>query len=64
MSPPPLTAVVGAQARCDEQLLDRDRSALLAAQGAVSRRSTFLASDEEHIVLEHLHEHLPALALP
>jgi hypothetical protein len=26
--------------------------------------STLLASDEEQIVLEHLREHLPALALP
>jgi hypothetical protein len=66
---PPRRRAAGVRSRtapgpgCDEQLLDHDRPALLAAQGGVSRRSTLLASDEDHIVLEHLREHLPALGL-
>src|SRR6266487_639014 len=38
----------------DEQLLEHDRPAFLAAQGDVAGRLTLLAGDEDHITLQHL----------
>jgi hypothetical protein len=46
----------------DEQLLDHDRPAFLAAQGDVAGRLTLLAGDEDQIALQHLEYPLVAPA--
>src|SRR6266567_4274198 len=48
--PDPMPLVAGR----DEQLLDDDRPALLAAQGDVTRRLTLLARDEDEVAPEHV----------